>query len=119
MGLKELYWQRIQEKVCTQCMHGDGKGNCLLPAAEECAVKMFLPEIISVVANAATDSYERHLHRLQRHVCILCDWQMPDMTCQKRAEGTCALELYYSLIVEVINDVREKLKKAEVASTVT
>ncbi|MBI4547926.1 MAG: hypothetical protein HY707_08100 [Ignavibacteriae bacterium] len=119
MNLQQYYWQQIREKVCTQCMHGDAKGNCSLSTTEECALKVYLPEIISVVANAHTDSYERQLYKLRRHVCILCDWQMPDMTCQKRTEGTCALERYYPIIIEIIKDARKKLQNAEVDSAFT
>ena len=113
----QQYWQAIQNKVCTQCIHGDGRGNCNLPSEEECAVKVFLPEIVMTVVNAQEGSYERYRNVLRRQVCILCDRQLTDMSCQLRDKRTCALELYSGLVAEVIRGVRDQIQSGEVQSS--
>ena len=103
------YWEEIQQRICHKCIDGDGKGNCRLPAGETCALKAFLPEIVSTVANVKTDSYDAYLGALRRHVCILCDWQTPDGVCKKRNDLECALDRYYPLVIEIIEHARERM----------
>lgn len=112
----QQYWQAIQENACTQCMHGDGKGHCKLPAKHECALKVFFPEIVLTVVNAKTDSLETFGNLMHRHICILCDWQMPDMSCKLRNQQTCALEQYQVLIIETIKNVRQQLERNEIGA---
>ena len=114
----QQYWQAIQEKVCTHCMHGDGEGNCKLPAGEECALKGFLPEIILTVLNARTNFHDRAVNVLRRNVCILCDWQLPDMSCELRNHHTCALERYNALVIDTIKNVRVQLERSEIGSAI-
>jgi len=109
----EQYWRAIQERVCTSCFDADGSGNCQLPLDEECALKLFLPEIVQTIANVKSDSMEAYINVLRRHVCILCDRQLPDMSCEKRDELKCALDRYYPKIVEAIKSVRAKLESAQ------
>ena len=113
------YWQAIREKVCVVCMHGDGKGNCNLPAVQQCALKVFFPDVVMNVVNARTDSYERSLDVMRRHVCILCDFQQSDMKCQLRDEQSCALDRYHPLIVDTIKSVEKQLEDTESKSAMT
>jgi hypothetical protein len=103
------YWSAIQKRVCRKCIDGDGTGNCRLPADETCPLKLHLAEIVTTVANAKANSYSAYVNSLRRNVCILCDWQSPEGTCQRRADLECALDRYHPLVVDIIEYVREQM----------
>ena len=110
-----VYWKAIQQKVCRQCVDGDGDGECLLAVKEDCALRAFLPEVVTTVANVKRDSRETYLNVLRRNVCILCDWQKEDSSCEKRDRLACALDRDYPRIVEIIKEVRASLAEPSVA----
>ena len=112
MDLHE-YWKAIQEKICPACADGDGKGDCRLPAGEECALKSLLPQIDMTVANVHSSSYEAYVSALRRNVCILCEHQRIDLSCKKRDHLECALDKYYPEVVEIIKTVRAVMESTE------
>jgi hypothetical protein len=110
-----VYWTAIQRKVCRQCVDGDGDGGCLLAIKEDCALRTFLPEVVTTIANVKDDSKETYLNALRRNVCILCDWQKADGSCEKRANLSCALDRDYPRIVEIIKELRVRLAESSLA----
>ena len=111
----DKYWQALQEKICVKCVDGDGKGNCRLPAGDDCALKSFLPQLVMTIANVKSDSIETYVNSLRRNVCILCTHQAADMNCSKREDLECALDRYYPFIVEIVETVRAKMQNSEAA----
>ena len=114
----QQYWQMIQQNICVKCKYGDDVGRCRLSGAQECPLKAFLPEIITTVLNTPFTSYDTYINVLRRHVCILCDWQLSNGMCKKRDELTCALDLYYPEVVEIIKTVRAVLQNAEAGEAI-
>ncbi len=106
------YWEELQQRICRKCIDGDGRGNCRLPAGEECSVKRFLPEIVATIVNVKSDSYEAYVSSLRRNVCILCDWQKPDGTCGRRINLECALNRYFPLVVEVVENLKAEMERS-------
>src|SRR3972149_2498706 len=104
------YWELLHARICHRCIDGDGKGNCRLPATEQCALKVFLPEIITTITKMQSGSYHAYVNALRNQVCSQCDAQRADGTCSKRETLECALDRYYPLIVEVIESVRADAK---------
>ena len=103
----EQYWQAIQGKICPRCLDGDGKGNCRLPAGEECAVQSFLPQIITAIKNVHSTSMGVYISALRGYVCSFCEHQSTDdLNCKKRNHLECALDRYYPLVVETIESVK-------------
>ena len=100
------YWELLQARICHRCLDGDGKGNCRLPAGEECALKVFLPEIVGTITRMKSGSYHAYVNALRNQVCAHCDGQREDGTCSKRETLECALDRYYPLVIEVIESVR-------------
>jgi hypothetical protein len=111
----EKYWQALQERICAKCVDGDGNGNCRLPAGDDCALKSFLPQLVTTVANVKSDSIDTYINSLRRNVCILCSHQEADMQCRKREDLECALDRYYPFIVEIIETVRARMRDTEAA----
>ena len=95
---------------------GDGEGNCRLPNGADCALKSFLPQIVTTIANVKSDSIETYINVLRRNVCILCDYQRPDLSCGQRIDLECALDRYYPRVVEIIELVRDAMKIKEGSS---
>jgi hypothetical protein len=103
--VKELYWEVIQNRVCRKCMDGDGKGNCRLPADEWCPVETFLPQLVSVVGSVTSDTYDAYVVALRNTVCTECEHQLPDGMCRKRHDLECALDRYYPMVIEAIEEI--------------
>jgi len=110
------FWQAIQSQVCLKCIEGDGKGACRLPAEQQCPIKSFLPQIVMTIVNTRSESFDSCINALRRHVCILCDYQMPDATCLKRTESSCVLDRYTSAVIEIVRTVRDNLAAENVVS---
>lgn len=107
----DQYWQEMQNRICTKCVDGDGKGNCRLPAGDDCALKSFLPQLVMTIANVKSDSIDTYIGSLRRNVCILCEHQAADMTCRKRHDLECALDRYYPFVVEIVETVRARMQE--------
>ena len=105
------YWRVIQQKICPRCLDGDGTGDRRLPVGEECALKSFLPQIITTVAKTESDSIDAYIAALRRHICIFCDHQQIDLSCSKRDHLECALDRYFPLVVEIVETVKAEMKR--------
>jgi hypothetical protein len=104
----DRYWEYMRAKVCRKCIDGDGKGNCRLSVNESCSLKTFFPEIISVVTRSQAETYEECVQSLRETICIQCQHQRDDRTCEKRAMLECALDRYYPLVIEIIETVQRE-----------
>jgi hypothetical protein len=104
-GAMEAQWDVMKQRICRKCIDGNGKGNCRLPMNESCALEAFFPELIRVVRNVQSSSYEDYIAALRSDICSRCDHQMPDGTCRKRVSLECALDRYYPLVLDIIEEV--------------
>lgn len=100
------YWSLIQDKVCRKCIDGDGRGNCRLPSTLSCALKESLPEIVRIARETEGGSYEDSVNALRAGICSRCVHQLGDGTCVLRSTLECALDRYYLLVLDVIDEVR-------------
>lgn len=100
----ENSWSVIQSRICRKCIDGDGRGNCRLPRGEQCALQQFLPAIVEIVSSLDSGSYDDYLRALRSQVCEQCREQLPDGRCLKRASLECALDRYYGLVIQVIDE---------------
>ena len=101
----EQYWSAIQDRVCPKCIDGDGAGNCRLPLDQSCAVQEFLPQIVQSVTSIRSDRYDDYVEALRKNVCAQCTEQTPEGICRRRNSVECALDRYYGLILQVIENV--------------
>jgi len=108
MPTDEEYWGALQEKICAKCVDGDGKGNCLIAHSRDCALKTHFPQIIETVNAVFSPSVEPYIEKLRKNVCAVCTAQSPDGVCRQRDEVECALDRYFPLIVQVIEETQLK-----------
>ncbi len=99
-------WTVLQDRICRRCVDGDGTGACRLPAGEACALQHFLPEIIATVSATTATTIDGYIERLRSGICAHCDSQNADLVCSKRNHLECALDRYYPLVIEIIEQVR-------------
>jgi len=110
----DKFWPVIQDKVCRRCIDGDGQGNCRLALSRVCELKEYFPQILNVVNSVSSDQMMDYVLRLRVHVCSECSHQTPDGQCRFRDKVDCALDRYYPLVVQAIEEVKqlEKARKA-------
>lgn len=103
----ERYWNAIQPRVCVRCIDGDGWGNCHIGFGRDCAVKLYLPLIVSAVRRVTSDRIEDYVSELRGIVCAQCKFELPSGRCKMREAIECALDRYFPLIVEAIEETPE------------
>ena len=111
MPTRDEYWLALQQRVCAKCIDGDGAGNCRLAQDEDCALKTHFPLILEVIQSTSSDKIDPYLERLRNSVCGICIHQSADNSCRLRDNVDCALDRYYPLIVEVIEEVERAAVK--------
>jgi hypothetical protein len=108
MPTHDEYWEALQAKVCTRCLDGSGDGNCRIAGDGFCAMKIYLPNIVDVVNSVYSHSVVPYEEQLRKVVCRSCTHQSAAGTCSLRDEVECALDRYFPLIVEVIEEMQKK-----------
>lgn len=102
---KQEYLDEIRERICSKCVDGDGKGNCLISKNAECAVVRFFPQILEVVHSTYATSMEPYEAALRNKVCGACVHQSSDGTCSMRDGVDCSLDRYFPMIVQMIEEL--------------
>lgn len=105
MPTEDQYWEALQARICSKCVDGDGAGGCRVSGGD-CALKQHLPNIIGAVSAVYSTSVDLYLEQLRSKVCRECTHQSADGACSLRDNVDCALDRYFPLIVEVIEEIR-------------
>jgi hypothetical protein len=108
MPTNEEYLAALEQKICAKCVDGDGAGGCRIAPGHECAVRSHFPQIIESVNAVFSQSVEPYVEELRKRVCAVCTSQTPGGSCQLRDETECALDMYFPLIVQVIEETQLK-----------
>jgi hypothetical protein len=113
MPTAEQYWKALQERVCSKCIDGDGAGGCRIAPERECALKLYLPQILEAVGSIYGNTMQPYEEQLRNKVCGTCIHHSPDGSCHLRDDVECALDRYYPMIVSVIEEtqLRERLRQ--------
>jgi hypothetical protein len=101
------YWSVIKEKICGKCIDGDGSGNCRLDPSIDCALQQHLPFIVNVVNHIKSDKIDDYIRELRLVVCERCKYQTVNGYCALRTEVDCALDRYFPLVIEAIEDLQK------------
>jgi hypothetical protein len=101
----QQYMQAIREKVCAKCIDGDGAGNCRLDPVIDCAIREHLPLIVQAVSRVTSEEMEDYVRELRAITCAQCSHESVNGYCMLRKEVDCALDRYFPLVVEAIEEV--------------
>ncbi len=102
----EKYWEAVQSRICTKCVDGNNKGECLLDGGDDCMLKMHFPQVLATVNSVYSPSIEPYEEQFRKSICAACSFQSPGGQCKRRDDLSCALDRYFPLIVEVIEDTQ-------------
>src|SRR5262245_4152486 len=100
----EVFWNLLQDRVCSHCINGTRKGDCRIDRGRDCALRKYLPQILEVIRSGYSSTIEPYEVRLRNRICGICVHQSGNGTCAVRDEVECALNTYFPLIVEVIEE---------------
>ena len=106
MPTEQEYWEALQAKICSRCLDGDGKGECLISREYFCAMKTHLPLIVDAINSVYSQSMEPYEEQLRKTVCANCVHQSMAGECALRDDVECALDRYFPLIVQVIEETQ-------------
>ena len=101
----QKYIDAVTNHVCTICVDSTEDGNCTLNEKEQCAVQLFLPQIVEIVHSKESDDVEEYYQLLKEKVCKDCKTRNEDGNCYLRDDANCSLDRYFSIIVDVIQKV--------------
>ena len=101
------YRHAIHARVCPRCLDSDGRGNCRIDPVHECTLQRHLPLIVDVVNSVQSGDMNEYVRVLRNAVCDRCAYQTVSGYCTARASLDCALDRYLTLVVEVIENVKE------------
>ena len=111
MSEHQEYLDAIRSRVCPVCldsvMHGNQFVRCGLPAGRTCPVEIYLPQVIEVVESVDSWLMEDYVSALRDKVCAFCANSEGDF-CALRVQADCALDRYFALVVEAIDEVRTR-----------
>jgi hypothetical protein len=109
------YLDAIHDRVCPVCMdavmRGDRFVRCGLPAGRTCPVELYLPQVLEVIESVESPLVEDYVPALRNKVCAFCDYSEGEY-CELRVQADCALDRYFVLVAEAIDEVRTR-KRAE------
>ena len=107
----DVYWKSIRSTICRTCTHGDGAEGCKLPGGEPCAIEVFLPEIVEMVATVRSKSFEPYFDLLRGSLCPQCEHYRTGGTCMRRETLECALDRYFPMVLEAIESAHAKIEQ--------
>ena len=103
----QQYQEAIRLKVCARCIDGDGHGNCRLDPSANCPLLEYLPLIVSAVSRVNSNRVEDYVAELRGIVCAQCVHESADGTCVRRKEVECALDRYFPLVIQAIEELHQ------------
>ena len=103
-SLKERIEARIKESICHACVFRTAEGGCNMPPDRPCPILPQMDKIIEIVRTTHSDRIDPYVERLREVVCRECRQEDEHGRCLIRAHNDCALDDYYALIVEIVED---------------
>jgi hypothetical protein len=101
MKLQE-YWTAIRDRVCSQCLDGDGSGGCRMVSVIECPLVHAMPTLVRLLTSPARSRLSGYAREVHRIICGQCQYQAVNGACCLQAEIDCPLHRYYPLVVRTI-----------------
>lgn len=98
---RERIEKKLHERICSACFAKQADGACGLPANFHCPLFEHLDEVIEIVAGIKDDAIDPYIDRLRQLLCSHCRMDA-EGHCSPRDHLDCALDMYFVLIVEII-----------------
>ena len=98
----------LRARICTVCSDRLKNGACGLEEPADCALFRMLPETARAIQSTDSDDIREYVRAIRDNVCVVCDDQLPDGSCETREQVRCALDAYLILIVGAIEEATGK-----------
>jgi len=108
--LEQRYLKAVRQRVCHHCSDLMTDGICGL-ADRVCPIELNLREMIQIVHYVHDEAIEPYLRNLRKVVCAACGTRDLADHCRLKDQRDCALDRFFVLVVEAINDVHEDLRE--------
>ena len=93
----------LRERICPTCVRYTSDGGCSLPKDRPCSLFKNL-EMVDIVTRTHSERIDPYVDVLRDRVCAACHYEDDHGSCPCRDNIDCALDTYYPLIVEVVED---------------
>ena len=109
MTNRARYELAIRRKVCEHCIDLKENHQCALSEEDICSIRAYLDQIIEAVRSVKSQNMADYIEALRKKICEPCKHQKKDGSCELRDSRDCALDRYFELIIEAIEEVQNKL----------
>lgn len=92
----------LRSRICTACIEAQPDGSCGLPAQYPCAVFRHLDRVINIVATTPTKSLAAYIDQKRVLICSNCRLDQISGDCSRPDDQVCPLDIYFPLVVEII-----------------
>ena len=107
MPTQQEYWDAVRAKVCVKCVEGDKEGGCHIMRSERCTLKAYFPQTLDAVNAVYAPWISPYEEQLRDKVCKgACARQDASGACALREDVMCALDRYFPLVVQVIEETQ-------------
>ncbi len=103
MSLTARLTRRFEEEICRVCAHRTASAGCSLTATRECPIFQWSEKLSGVVGGIDSDRLGDYMDEVGRIICPDCH-QGDDGVCAERDHLNCPLDLYFGLVVEILED---------------
>jgi hypothetical protein len=99
----------VRNRICRVCSDRSTDGNCGLENPSECGLFRLFPQVARAIQSTNSDRIEDYISAIRENVCVICQHQDADGSCEVRSQVSCALDAYLVLIVEAIEEATGKV----------
>jgi len=100
--LQERVKDRIRDTICRACIYRTAEGGCSLGGEENCAILDRVDKVMEIVRSIRSPTIDPYVDRLRDVMCAECRMQDERGRCKMRQHGDCALDDYFVLLVELV-----------------
>lgn len=95
---------KLREKICPSCARFTSGRTCSLPKDRPCTLFTNLSGVVEIVRGTHSAKIDPYVDVLRGKVCAACHFEDDHGSCPCRTNVDCALDSYYPLIVETIEE---------------
>jgi len=108
--LSERITDRVKEQICKVCIYETAGGGCGLRADLDCPILSRVSQIVDVVKDVDEEHIGPYVDKLRTVVCSDCHMENDAGHCSMREHADCALDDYFTLIVQIVEEELERGK---------
>jgi len=94
----------VRDQICRVCSDRKENGSCGLEEPGTCALFRLFPQVARAIQTTHSDDICDYVRAIREQVCVVCQEQAADGTCETRDRVACALDAYLLLIVDAIEE---------------